>query len=121
MSEQRSVGWLRWVARGLGTLAAAWWVLAGVGHGLAGDEPWTAESTVLVVLVAVNVLGVILAWWRERLGWIVLVVGGAAMCVFAWVSAGRNRVLAVLVSGAPFLVSGILLWCHFNSPGRSGS
>jgi len=105
MSEQRSVGWLRWVARGLGTLAAAWWVLAGVGHGLAGDEPWTAESTVLVVLVAVNVLGVILAWWRERLGWIVLVVGGAAMCVFAWVSAGARIGRAVPGLGYPVVVS----------------
>lgn len=40
------------------------------------------------------------------LRWIAL---GAALCVFAYLSAGRNPWVAVLVSGAPFLVSGALL------------
>jgi hypothetical protein len=42
--------------------------------------------------------------WRRRLA-----VSGAALCVFAWISAGHSKWLAVLVSGVPFLVAGVML------------
>ena len=83
-----AIKWPRWIARGLGTLAGAWWLLA--------------------VLVIANVAGVALAWWRERLGGAILALAGAALCLFAYVTAGHNKGFAVLVSGAPFTVSGVL-------------
>ena len=98
-----------WIARGLGTLAGAWWSLSGMAHLIWGREPWTAEGALLAVLIVANVAGVVLAWWRARLGGVVLALAGAALCVFAYVTAGRNKGFAVLVSGAPFAVAGVLL------------
>lgn len=46
---------------------------------------------------------------------LLLALAGAGLCVFAYLSAGRNRWVAVLTSGAPFLVTGALL---FSSRGR---
>ena len=101
---------LRWIARGSGTFAGAGWLLSGITHALWEREPWTIEGALLAVLVVANLGGVALAWWRARIGGTVLVVAGAALCVFAYVTAGHNKGFAVLVSGAPFLLSGILLF-----------
>lgn len=105
----RKVLVLRWIALGLATLAGAWWLVFGVGNLVAGEEPLTGEGSLLGALVVACLAGVGLAWWRARLGGAVLVVAGTALCVFAAVSAGRNRWAAVLVSGAPFAVAGVLL------------
>lgn len=101
--------WVRRVARGLGTLAAAWWLFVGAAEAIVGREPWTLEGAQLGVLIVANGAGVALAWWRERIGGTVLVVAGAALCLFAYLTAGHNKGLAVLVSGAPFLLAGVLI------------
>jgi hypothetical protein len=110
-------------ARGLGTLAAAWWLFIGAAEAIAGREPWTMEGALLSVLIAANATGAALAWWREQIGGTVLVVAGAALCLFAYLTAGHNKGIAVLVSGAPFLLAGLLLlasgW-RSRLPGNSG-
>jgi hypothetical protein len=105
---------LRWIALGLATLAGLWWLVTLVGHLVSGPDPYAVEDaalegTALTILVGACLIGVGLAWWRARLGGGVLAVAGAALCVFAWITAGQNKAVAVLVSGAPFLVSGVML------------
>jgi hypothetical protein len=103
---------VRWIlrgARGLGTLAAAWWLFVGAAEAIAGREPWTLEGALLAILVVANGAGAALAWWREWIGGTVLIVAGAALCLFAYLTAGRNKGVAVLVSGAPFLLAGALI------------
>jgi hypothetical protein len=59
-----------------------------------------------------------------RLGWIARGLGtlaGAALCVFAYLTAGHNQGFAVLVSGAPFLLAGILLLVSSKRANGSGS
>jgi hypothetical protein len=107
--QARAVKRVGWIARGLGTLSGAWWLLSGVAHLSGGREPWTAEGALLGVLIVTCATGVVLAWWRARLGGVVLTLAGAALCVFAYITAGHNKGLAVLVSGAPFFLAGILL------------
>jgi hypothetical protein len=109
MAEGQTRKRLRWIGRGWGTFAGAWWLLTGVVHLIVGREPLTAEGALLGVLIVANVAGVVLAWWRGRLGGIVLILAGAALCVFAYLSAGHNKGFAVLVSGAPFLLAGVLI------------
>ena len=85
----------------LGTCAGVWWLLSGVAHVIWEREPWTVEKALLSVRVIAN-------------------VAGAALCVFATMTAGRNKGLAVLVSGAPFTVAGVLLLAssgRANAPG----
>ena len=104
----------RWIGLGLGTLAGAVWAFVLIASLIGGPDPHAVEGaavegTALTVLALACLAGVGLAWWRARLGGAVLVVAGLALCIFAAVSAGRNRWSAVLISGAPFLVAGVLL------------
>jgi hypothetical protein len=108
MSGDRTTRWLRWIARGLGTLSSAWWLFIGIAEAIFGREPWPLEGAMLSVLAGANAVGVAIAWWRERIGGTVLVIAGTALCAFAYVTAGHNKGFAVLVSGGPFLVTGIL-------------
>ena len=109
----RSTLVMRWVARGLGTLVAAAWLFVLVGSIFEPSEPESLEGAmfegaILSVLALVAIAGVALAWWRELLGGTILVADGWGLVVFALLTAGRNRGLAVLSSGAPFFVAGLL-------------
>lgn len=100
----------------VGGLAGAFWVLAlaaglfgeGAGEGTTTGEASDVESAGIVVLVVLNVASVAIAFGRERLGGTFLVVAGSAFSFYALASAGHNHVLAMLVSGGPFLASGLL-------------
>ena len=60
-----------------------------------GSEPATAE----------------IAWWREWIGGVVLVICAIAHSTFACFAAGHNHAFAMLISGGPYLLTGILfLW-----------
>jgi len=66
------------------------------------------EGTILGFLVAIVVIGVIIAWFREGIGGTITVIGAIALSIFSYISAGHNKILAVLTSGIPFLIAGIL-------------
>lgn len=107
-SRKRAALWLRRTARGLGTLVAGFWVLIGVLEAIAGTDPWTVESAVLATLIVAAALAVAAAWWREGIGGILLILVGAAHCVFAFIAAGHNKLFAVAITGVPFLLVGTL-------------
>jgi len=103
----RGTKWLRWVGRGIGSLMAAGWLLTGIVSALFGREPWTWESTAMAALILIQAVGVLIAWWREGVGGAIVLAGAVAFSTFAYFSAGHNRLLAVLVSGGPFLVASV--------------
>jgi len=109
--EDRLLVWTRRIARLIGALASVYWVLTLVVSGLAGSEPITLLGVLLAGLVAVNVFGLFLAWRRAKPGITVLLVGAVSLSGFAYVTAGHNEWIAVLMTGGPFLLSGILFWC----------
>jgi hypothetical protein len=110
--------WLRWLARGIGSTVTGLWLFIGVLHGIGDSEQWTWESTIITVLVAALALGVLIGWWREAIGGGVLVVVAMAFSAFAWVTAGHNKGFAILISGGPFLVAGILLLMSWRRTGK---
>ena len=116
MSSDQAAKWMRWGARGIGSLAGAWWLLIGIIEAIWNRTPWSLEGAMLAGLVGATVLGVLIAWWREGIGGTIVVVAAVALCIFAYVTAGHNKVFAVLVSGAPFLVAGILFLASWRRP-----
>ena len=116
--------WMCWLARGIGSAVAGLWLLIGVLHGIGGSDPWTWESTVITVLVAALTLGVLIGWWKEAIGGVVLVTVAMVFSAFAWVTAGHNKGFAMLVSGGPFLVAGTLFlvsWWRTQKLAASGT
>jgi len=113
-SRKQVALWLRWIARGLSTLVAGFWVFIGILEEIAGSDPWIVESTVLAMLIVAAALAVAAAWWREGIGGILLILVGIAHCVFAFVAAGHNKLFAVAITGVPFLLVGTLFLASWS-------
>lgn len=97
------------IARTVGTAAAAWWLLSLiVSTVMEAGTPFTLEAAMMGTLVLGNIAGVILAWFREGPGGIVLGCFSVTLSIFAYFSAGHNRIFAVAVSGLPFIIAGIM-------------
>ena len=108
-TSNRKVKWMRWAARIIGIIVAGFWVLSLIASSIAEfGTPIILEGIILGVLVAINTAGVIIAWRREKVGGIIIVASAVMLSIFAYISAGHNKIFAVLFSGFPFLISGII-------------
>jgi hypothetical protein len=107
-SRDRGMKRMRFTARGIGSLVAAFWLFAGIASAIAEPGPWTLESVIMAGLITTSVLGVLIAWWREGIGGTILVACAVAHSAFACVASGHNRGLAMLISGGPLLLAGVL-------------
>lgn len=75
-----------------------------------GQDVFTLESGLLAMLILTNLAGAVTGWWNSATGVKILLIGGVALSIFSAVVAGRNRDLALAISGLPFLLSSFLLW-----------
>ncbi len=67
------------------------------------------ESIGMLVLVILTIIGVAIAWIRVRIGaWAVLGVG-IVFSIFGMLTAGGNRILAVLGAGGPLVIGSLLI------------
>lgn len=112
--NDRITKWIRWFARGTGSFFAIAYLYLGITTGPA--SPSLEEIVVVLTLV----LGVLIAWWREGLGGLILVLAAVVLfLIMGFVVAAespdqRSTLLQVFV--VPYLVPGILfLICWFRS------
>jgi hypothetical protein len=109
--DDRATKWIRWIARGVGSLAAGFWLFVGLIHVIAAvtavaeREPWTWESTVLAGLIVASALGALIAWWREGIGGTIIVICAIAHSTFATIASGHNKGFAMVITGGPLLVA----------------
>lgn len=107
-NNDRSPKILRWLARGLGTLMASLWLFIVVMSIFTESTELDTESTIMAILIFSSIFGVLVAWFRELEGGILLLIVAIAHSTFAFIVAGRNKGLAMLISGGPFFVIGSL-------------
>ena len=114
---------MRWLARVAGSLMAGFWLLAGLAFALVEREPFTLESASMAALILAVTMAAIVSWRDERIGGTLLTIAGLAFGAFAYLSEGRNKGYAMLVSGAPFVIAGVLLlaawWRSQGGDGQS--
>lgn len=114
---------LQRVARTLGAIVAAFWLFVGIVEALTEKEPWTLESAIMGTLMTSSIIGVIVCWFREGLGALIVLAVAVAHTVFAYTVAGHNKGFAVAVSGGPFFIIGALFlacWWRSRSAARTG-
>ena len=107
-TKKHSKSRMSWVVRGVGTFIGGLLLIVFVGEVVGGHFPVTFESLMMAGFLVGCIICTVLAWWREDLGGILLVVCAMALSTFAYLAAGRLRPMAALVSGGPFLLSVIL-------------
>jgi len=106
--EDRVTKRIRRTARITGSIIGGVWLFVGIAHAIQESGPPERDGIIMAILMITSVIGVIVAWWREKIGGTILIIVGIAHCIFAYLVAGRNRGFAMLVSGVPFLVIGAL-------------
>jgi len=89
-----------------GALVAGFWLFISVMGALNEAEPWGREARILFGLAVASAVGVAVGWWREGIGGSITLVVCVATTVFAYFAAGRNKGMAMLVSGGPLLAVG---------------
>jgi hypothetical protein len=124
-TTQLMAQWLRWIARGISTLAAAFWLLILLDilacDALVGFICVNREMAFLAGFVIASVLSVLIAWRREYIGGFVMILWGLAFAAIAYVTSRPQQVFSMLVSGVPFLLSGSLfLVSGWLSPRQDG-
>jgi hypothetical protein len=103
---------VRWLARGISTLAAGIWLLILLDilacDALAGFICMNWEMALLVGMASFSMLSVILAWRWEGIGGFVMVLWGLVFSGIAYLTSRPQQVFSMLVSGVPFLIAGFL-------------
>jgi len=120
-AKDRSAKWLRWSARAVGSVVSGYWLFIALAYAVSGREPFTVESLIMMGLIIASTVGILIAWWQERIGGIVLLVVAVAHSTFALISSGHNRVFAVLISGGPFLLTGLLFLASWRKGSSQGT
>jgi heme/copper-type cytochrome/quinol oxidase subunit 2 len=110
---------LRDAAHTLGSMIAVVWLLAGIGYAIL--DPWTWKSELVIAFLFFLALSVGIAWWKEGVGGIMLVVLSVAFGTFVCVEATRNQALAWFISGGPFLIVGILFLVTWQRAKKTAS
>lgn len=110
LKNDRTTKILRWIARIIGSISVAFFLLMGIGEAVCGSDPWTWESLMVVSFAIILTAGVLISWWKERIGGVILICAAVAFAVFIFFSAGRNKVLASTLISLPFLVSGVVFF-----------
>lgn len=93
----------------IGFIVASLWGAIFIGGAFSDQEPFTLESLILLMLVILNIASLVYALKSLRRGAYLLLASAVLFSIFALVTAGRSQLLALSVSGGPFLAAAILL------------
>ena len=106
------IWYIRNYARGISTFFISIWVLLAIGNATDTTSyqapSHTNERIVIWAFLLVTLVSVIIAWWREGIGGLMLTIVGLAAIVVFMLTNKPEAYWITLVSGAPFLVSGML-------------
>ncbi len=111
--RQRFIKRLRLIARIIASATVFFLIVFLVGSAVEeliaeGAGGISVEGITLVLIGLVAVAGCIIAFKRERLGGIILMLASLSFGIHIALVAGRNHFLAWLVVGFPYLLAGAL-------------
>ena len=103
---------LMWFARIGGVIISIFWLISffdsSIGESIGSQLNLTLEGILLLVLIVASTIGVGIAWKHPLKGGKVTVISSLFLCIFAYFSAGDNKMFAVAVSGLPYFLVGVL-------------
>jgi hypothetical protein len=105
---ERTTRVLRWIARIFGTLIVLLWLIVALAYGIGEPSEQRTEDIIMAILVVGTTIGVLLAWKHEKVGGFITLLFGIAHSIFALFASGHNHAFAMLISGGPFTLTGIL-------------
>ena len=110
---------LRWAARILGLVFVGLWLFISVMMVIEEGIGRSVEDQIMTGLILFSAAAFAVAWWRQGIGGVLLLIAGIAHSTFAMFSAGHNIGLAMLISGGPFLLVGTLFLIAWTQARRT--
>ena len=109
---------LMWFARIGGLIVSVFWIFSlvasAIGESIGSRLSLTLEGVLLTILILASSVGVAYSWKNPLSGGKITIISSLFLCIFAYFSAGHNRMFAVAVSGLPFFLVGLLfIQSHF--------
>src|SRR4030065_2093858 len=112
---------IRWIARIFGTFLAVYLIFTTVANLIMDYKSWDFIPYVYFVFFIIFAIGVIIAWFKEKIGGIILIAGAVAGRIFCIIVGLNNPDFDLLdfiiLSGLTFLIISIffLIYClHFK-------
>jgi len=107
---------LKWIGLILISVVAAYYLFIVLGGLLdAQSISLEFESLGIVILSIYTVISVTFVWINpHNYVWMVL-IAGVLFSIFALMTAGSNQLLAVMVSGGPLIIGGVLIYVGSRS------
>ncbi|GMQ62704.1 DUF7670 domain-containing protein [Vallitalea maricola] len=99
---------VRWIARVISSLSIAFFLFIFIGECISNFGPLTLEGVMIAGFAVVLMVGVLISWWKEGIGGIILIISGVIFAIFIYLTAGTNRILASTLISSPFWTSGVL-------------
>ncbi len=106
-----------WIARIFGTFLALYLTFTTVANLIMDYKNWDFIPYIYFVFFIVFTIGVIIAWFKEKIGGIILISGAVAGSIFS-IIAGLNNpdfdlLDFIILAGLPFLIVGILFLVYW--------
>ena len=109
---------IRWVARILGSILAVYFVFTTVANLIMDFKTWDFAAYIFFAFTIIFAVGVIIAWFKEKIGGIILITGAVAGNIFSIVVGLNNPNFDLLdfiiLAGLPFLIAGILFLVYWR-------
>ena len=111
---------MRWTARILGFIPSFFFVLFLTGEGLPDLIIGKTEVIPIMVMVLFTVSGYAIAWWKSRVGAVMMIFGGFVMGIYLLILGGEGIGWIVTSFSLPFIVPGFVFFLMKNiSPATS--
>ncbi len=106
-----------WIARMLGTVLAVYLVFSNVVALITNFMAWDFIAYASFAFIVICAVGVIVAWFKEKIGGIILVVSAVAVSIFSIIVGLNNPNFdfmdLIILVGLPFLIIGILFLVYW--------
>lgn len=99
---------LRWTARIIGFLACGFFSLFFIGEGGLSEFVWDLVPT--IIFIGLAVFGYVTAWFKERTGGIMMMIGGIGQGIYLLLYGGFSDIDAALIYMLPLLIPGFLFY-----------
>ena len=103
---------VRWIARISGAFLAVYLVFTTVANLIMDFKSWDFIPYVYFVFFIIFAAGVIIAWFKEKIGGIILIAGAVAGSIFSIIVGLNNPDFDLLdfiiLAALPFIIIGIL-------------
>ena len=108
---------IRWIARIFGTFLAVYLTFTTVANLIMDYKTWDFIPYVYFAFFIILAIGVIIAWFKEKIGGIILIAGAVAGNIFSIIVGLNNPDFDLLdfiiLAGLPFLIVGILFLVYW--------